>query len=306
MTAILQTRQLTKVVDGKILVRNANLEVQRGEIYGLLGPNGAGKTTIMKMITGIIRPTQGEIRLFGEAFSPNSYEVLKRMGSIIEYPIFYDRLTARKNLEIHCAYMGYEEKHAIDEALELVNLHGTDRKPVKDFSLGMKQRLGIARAIVTKPEFLLLDEPINGLDPSGIREMRSLFYMLSRDYGMSLIVSSHILNEIEQIADTIGIIKSGTLVEQVTMQDIRHQQAEYLELVTNNNKIAALMLEQQMGITTYTEQDGVIRIEQPGVAQSEVVKTLSLNGIEIESVTRKKRSLEDYFLQIIDGDEKSA
>jgi ABC-2 type transport system ATP-binding protein len=169
MTYILKTNQLTKSFKGKEVVSGVNMHVKKGEIYGFLGPNGAGKTTIMKMITNLIKPTSGEIEIFGEKLTETSFEVLKRMGTIIEYPIFYDNLTAKENLYFHCEYMGYYDKKSIDHAIELVKLHNIENKKVKEFSLGMKQRLGIARAISTKPELLVLDEPINGLDPIGIK-----------------------------------------------------------------------------------------------------------------------------------------
>ena len=196
------------------------MHVKKGEIYGFLGPNGAGKTTIMKMLTNLIKPTSGDIEIFGDKLTDTSYEVLKRMGTIIEYPIFYEKLTAKENLLLHCEYMGYYNKEAIDQALQLVYLTNIEDKPVKDFSLGMKQRLGIARAIMTKPELLILDEPINGLDPIGIKEMRDLFKMLCKEYGITILISSHILAEIEQIADTIGIINNGRLVEEISMENI--------------------------------------------------------------------------------------
>ena len=168
MKYIIKTNQLTKVFKGKEVISGVNMHVKKGEIYGFLGPNGAGKTTIMKMITNLIKPTSGEIEIFGEKLTDTSYEVLKRMGTIIEYPIFYEKLTAKENLLLHCEYMGYYDKHAIDHtwALHLANI---EDKKVKDFSLGMKQRLGIARAIMTKPELFFLDEPINGLTQLGLR-----------------------------------------------------------------------------------------------------------------------------------------
>ena len=177
---MIKTNHLTKSFKGKEVVSDVNMHVKKGEIYGFLGPNGAGKTTIMKMLTNLIKPTSGEIEILGEKLTNTSYELLKRMGTIIEYPIFYEKLTAKENLLLHCEYMGYYNKQAIDQALGLVHLTNIENKLVKDFSLGMKQRLGIASAIMTKPELLMFDEPINGLDPIGIKEMRDLFKMLSQ------------------------------------------------------------------------------------------------------------------------------
>lgn len=172
MKYTVQTNTLTKSFEGKTVVSNVSMNIKEGEIYGFLGPNGAGKTTIMKMLTNLVKPTEGSIEIFGEKLNANSHEVLRKIGNIIEYPFFYERLTAKENLEIHCEYLDYHNNQSIDEVLEMVNLSDTGIKKVKDFSLGMKQRLGIARAIITKPKLLILDEPINGLDPVGIREMR--------------------------------------------------------------------------------------------------------------------------------------
>lgn len=302
MTYIIQTNHLTKNYKGTTVVSNVNMHVKKGEIYGFLGPNGAGKTTVMKMIMNLIKPTSGEIIISGETVTPKSYEILKRMGSIIEYPVFYDKLTARENLELHSDYMGYYNKSAIDTALDMVQLKNFEGKAVKDFSLGMKQRLGLARAIITKPEILILDEPTNGLDPVGIKEFRNLFQMLSKDYGMTLLISSHILGEIEQIADTIGVIKDGTLVEEVLMETIRLQNTEYIELKTDDVKKASYVIKESLYITNFKILDDVtIRIYDMNTAQGKISKTLVLNGVLVESINKKDNTLEDYFLKMING-----
>ena len=302
MSYIIKTTQLTKVFQGKEVVSDVNMKVKKGEIYGFLGPNGAGKTTIMKMLTNLVKPTSGEIEIFGEKLTNTSYEVLKRMGSIIEYPVFYDRLTARENLDLHCEYMGYYDKKAIDAALDLVKLKNIEDKSVKDFSLGMKQRLGIARAIITKPELLILDEPINGLDPVGIKELRDLFQMLCREYGITMLISSHILGEIEQIADTIGVISEGKLIKEVSMDEIHEQNTEYIELVVNDVKKAFYVLDEILNLTNFKVVDELrFRIYDTGTSQSEISKTLILNGVIIEEINKKNHSLEDYFLTLING-----
>lgn len=297
MTYILQTNQLTKSYNGKQVVSGVDMHVKQGEIYGFLGPNGAGKTTIMRMITNLIKPTNGYIEIFGSNLTGTSVEVLKRMGTIIEYPIFYERLTARENLALHSEYMGYYDKKAIEEALELVKLHNIDNKKVKDFSLGMKQRLGIARAISTKPELLVLDEPINGLDPVGIKDLRELFKLLCREFGITLIVSSHILTEMEQMADTIGIIQHGRLVKEVTMKSINGQQTEYIEVSIQDVKKAVYVLEEKLKVRNYKlfgEQ--TIRIYDVDFTQSQLSKAFVLHDIGIDSITKKHSSLEEYFL----------
>ncbi|MEG0685581.1 MAG: ABC transporter ATP-binding protein, partial [Coprobacillus sp.] len=294
---LIKTNQLTKVFEGKEVVSGVNMHVKKGEIYGFLGPNGAGKTTIMKMLTNLVKPTSGEIEIFGERLTNTSYEVLKRMGVIIEYPIFYEKLTAKENLELHCEYMGYYDKAGIDRALDLVKLHNVDNKKVKDFSLGMKQRLGIARAISTKPELLILDEPINGLDPIGIKELRELFKILCKEYGITLLVSSHILAEMEQMADTIGVIQEGKLIKEVSMKDINGEQTEYIELKVLDIKKATYILDHKLGIKNYKiMNEHMIRIYEQTISQQEISKTLIMNDIEIESINKKHSSLEEYFL----------
>ena len=176
----------------------------------------------MKMIINLIKPTDGEILVFGKSINGNNFEILKRIGSIIENAYFYENLTAKENLELHCEYMGYHNKGRIQEVLNIVGLFNVDGKAVYNYSLGMKQRLAIARVIITQPEFLILDEPINGLDPEGVKEIRSLIKELNKKYGTTILISSHILSEIELIADRIGIIKNGKILKEVSMEFI-HQ-----------------------------------------------------------------------------------
>ena len=307
MAYISRISNLTKTFNDKEVISNVNMNIKKGEIYGFLGPNGAGKTTIIKMMTNLIKPTSGEIEMFGEKLTDSSYEVLKRIGSIIEYPIFYQKLTARENLELHCEYMGYYDAKAIDKALELVNLKDINSKAVKEFSLGMKQRLGIARAIVTKPELLILDEPINGLDPIGIKEIRNLFKMLCKEYGMTMLISTHILGEIEQIADTIGVINKGRLLEEVSMNAIREKTTDYIEVVAMDCKKTAYVLENHLNISNFRViENDIIRIYEDKVSQTDISKTLILNDVAIESINRKNSSLEDYFMNLLNGEVTNA
>lgn len=300
MEYILRTNNLTKVFKEKKVVSDVNMNIKKGEIYGFLGPNGAGKTTVMKLITNLIKPTSGEIEVFGEKLTNSSFEILKRMGTIIEYPVFYDKLTAEENLDLHLEYMGYHDKSAIGNVIDMVNLKNIEGKAVKDFSVGMKQRLGIARAIMTKPEFILLDEPINGLDPIGIKEFRNLFKMLSKEYGMTILISTHILAEIEQMADTIGVIDDGKLIEEVSMNSIRESNLEYIELKTNNIEKAAYVLENSLKMRNFKiMDDNIIRIYEVGISQSEILKNLVSKDIEVEAINRKTSSLEEHFLNIL-------
>ncbi len=304
MDYVVQTNGLTKTVKGKTLVSNVNLHIKKGEIYGFLGQNGAGKTTIMKMLTGLLIPSKGEILLFGKKLTETNKSGLKRVGSIIEYPIFFEHLTAMENLELHCEYLGYYDKKAITQALELVQLKGIEDKVVKDFSLGMKQRLGIVRAIITKPELIILDEPTNGLDPIGIKDMRDLIRMLNKEYGITFLLSSHILGEIEQIVDRVGVIQNGKLVNEVSLAEIRKQRADYIEIVTPDADRTAYLLEHELRISNMKiVGDRRVRIYDVTQSQSEITKILILHDIEIEEIQKHTSTLEDYFYRQIHGGE---
>lgn len=267
-----------------------------------MGPNGAGKSTIMKMLLNLVQPDSGDVFIWGERMGDKSFECLKRIGSIIENPYFYEKMTARENLELHCEYMGYHNHERIDEVLELVNLQNIDGKLVSYYSLGMKQRLAIARAVLSRPELLILDEPINALDPEGIKEMRLLFQRLNQDFGTTIFISSHILSEVEQIADRIGIITGGRLLKEVSIQDVHEYQAEYIEVNVDDVKQAACLLEQNGRCTHFTVvNDRIIRIYDTNVSGKDVSSLLVKNGIGLESIGRKENSLEDYFFQLTEG-----
>ena len=225
---ILKVRNVAKAFDGREMIHGMNLSVERGMIYGLLGVNGAGKTTTFKMITGLLRPDSGEIIFSGTSVSGQDKEFLREMGILIETPVFYEHLSARENLELHLQYMGCGVDK-IEEVLNRVGLQNTGRQPVSKFSLGMRQRLAIARAISHSPKLLVLDEPINGLDPVGIRQMRELFLSLARESGMTLLVSSHILSEIEHVADRVGVLVDGSIAQEVSMNEVRENCPEGLE-----------------------------------------------------------------------------
>lgn len=227
--AVIQIRNLNKAFNGKEIINKLNMTVEQGSIYGFLGANGAGKTTVFKLMTGLLQPLSGEIEILGMDLSVNQNEILRNSGTLIETPIFYDHISARENLEIHLAYIGLSySKEEIEQTLIKVGLLNLGNKPVSEFSLGMRQRLGIARAIIHRPKLLILDEPINGLDPVGIREMRDLFLNLIKE-GMTIIISSHILSEIEHVADTIGVLVNGNIVEEVSIKAIQQQYPDGLE-----------------------------------------------------------------------------
>lgn len=299
MSYILQTSHLSKVIDDRELVTDVNIHIKKGEIYGFLGPNGAGKTTVMKMITNLWKPTNGTVALFGEALEDTSYEVLKRMGSIIEFPTFYEHMSGKDNLQLHCEYMGYYNKGSVEEAMEMLDLADAANKPVKRYSLGMKQRLGIARAILCRPELVILDEPTNGLDPAGMKQIRDLFKMLCTEYGMTLMISSHLLPEIESIADTVGVIHHGKMMKEISMKEIAETNTEYIELVVEDMKKASYVLAEKMQLGNFKiVDDTIIRIYERGTTTQKISKELMMNDVEISSIIQHTETLEDYFLKI--------
>lgn len=299
MPYILQTNNLTKTIGGKDLVNRVSLHIKKGEIYGFLGPNGAGKTTVMKMITNLWKPTNGSIEIFGEILTPQSYEVLKRMGSIIEFPTFYNHMTGYENLRLHCEYMGYYKHGSIENALDMLDLTDAAQKPVKNYSLGMKERLGIARAILCKPELLILDEPTNGLDPAGMKQIRDLLKTLCEEYGITIMVSSHILSEIESIADTIGVINHGMMINEIGMKEIEKMSLAYIELTVANPKKAAYVLSEKLGLSNFKIiYNNKIRIYDQHISTQELSKAMALNDVEVTALGKQSETLEDYFLKM--------
>ena len=229
MENIVEIKELFKTIDKEEILSDINLQIAEGEIYGLLGPNGAGKTTLMKCMLSLLTITSGSIEIFGKNLQEHREEILSQVGSIIETPIFYENCTAKEILEIHAQYMGKNITELdIINTLRMVGLKNMTKK-VKEFSLGMRQRLGLARAFLTKPRLLILDEPINGLDPVGIQEIRNLLQLLSKEHGITILISSHILSEISQIADKIGVIKNGSMIEQVYMEELMKENIDLEE-----------------------------------------------------------------------------
>lgn len=302
MEYILKTTDLSKYYKNKKAVNGVNINVKKGDIYGFLGQNGAGKTTTIRMVMGLIKPTRGEVSLFGEKVLPGQHSHYGRIGSIIETAGFYPNLTAAENLEIHRRLMGVTNKNYLEEALELTGIADVRNKKVKGFSLGMKQRLGISRALLHRPELLVLDEPTNGLDPVGIKEIRKLILDLSVKRKITVFLSSHILSEIQQIATRIGIIHNGILVEEIEFETLKQKSRNYIELKINDDKKAAFLLEKSLGITDYKViEQGVIRVYERLNESAAFNRVLSENGLEISGMSVMNDTLEDYFLQLTGG-----
>lgn len=230
MKEIIRTQSLSKRYGETLVVKGINLSVMEGTIYGFCGPNGAGKSTTLKMLLGLVRPTEGEISILGRKMTAkNRIEILRQTGSLIESPSYYGHLTGRENLEILQGLLGVPKEN-VEEVLQIVRLHTQGKKKVSAYSLGMKQRLGLAAALLNFPKLLLLDEPTNGLDPAGIQEMRELIRSLPEKYGMTVVISSHLLSEIDQIVDDIGIIAGGKLRYQGSLTKLHeHDRTKTLE-----------------------------------------------------------------------------
>ena len=302
MENILQTYNLTRKYGTTSVVDNINMNIKKGEIYGFLGRNGAGKTTTLRMIMGLISPTKGEYELFGKKMGDR--EVFGRIGAIIETPGFYPNLTARENLDIHRRLMGIPNKEYVDEALEIVGLTNYDikKKKVKKYSLGMKQRLGVARALLHKPELLILDEPTNGLDPVGIKEMRETMLDLNKKKEITILVSSHILGEIQQLATKIGIIHKGKLLEEIDYKNFEKKNRHYINLRVNNDKKAVTILEKSMNIKDYeVTEPNKIRIYEMLDKSNDVAKKMISEGIDVYEVNVMNDTLEDYFVRLTVG-----
>jgi bacitracin transport system ATP-binding protein len=299
---VIETNGLTKIFDEQNAVNDVSLRIKSGEIYGLLGRNGAGKTTIMKMLLGLTSITSGNAFLFGMPLEKNQKELYPRIGSIIETPGFYPNLTGYENLKYFAKLKGMKSKNAVENALEFVNLPYKDKKLFSEYSLGMKQRLGIANAIMNDPELLILDEPTNGLDPIGIAEIRGFVKELSMQKGKTVLISSHQLSEIEQIADTIGIIHHGILLEECSMNDIANTNRKHICISVTDVKKASLILEQDFALTDYlTFEPDIIRIFDLSVDTKRINRAFIDAGIDVAAIYINADNLEDYFKSITGG-----
>ena len=300
---VIETRDITKVYGEQTVVNKVNLHVQKGRIYGLLGRNGAGKTTIMKMILGLTAITSGEVDVFGKNIKGNERRIYPRIGAIIETPGFYPNLTGTENLEIFAKLRGTAQPNAVKEALDVVGLPYRDKKLFSKYSLGMKQRLGIANAILHDPELLILDEPTNGLDPIGIAEMRNFILSLSKERGKTILISSHILSEIAMLADDIGIIHGGVLLEESSFAALERKNRKYIQIQVSDPKRATLVLEQQFGLRQYEiEDDACIRLYDTDADIAAINKALMLENIAVISSQMCNDSREDYFKKVTGGE----
>ncbi|PES77252.1 bacitracin ABC transporter ATP-binding protein [Bacillus cereus] len=301
MKYILETSNLVKIYESNAVVDSISLHIEKGKIYGLLGENGAGKTTTIRMIMGLLKPTSGDVYIFGNKLDINNRSFLGNIGAIIEYPGFYGNLSANDNLKISSNYMGVKDSKAIDRVLNIVNLQNVQHQKVKNFSLGMKQRLGIARSLLHNPDLLLLDEPTNGLDPAGIKEIRELLIELAKEHQKTILVSSHILSEVQQLADNIGIIHEGRLLEESSMNKLEDKFEKYIRIKVNNINKCIEILKENVKHLDYRFSNTDILINHFEGNTAELNKLLNLAGIDVYEIVTVKQTLEDYFMQITGG-----
>lgn len=301
--SIIETKNLTKQYGEQKSVANLNIHVKKGRIYGLLGRNGAGKTTIMKMLLNLTQPTSGEVQIFGKSIQGNERKILPRIGSLIEAPGFYPNLTGTENLKIFARLRGVSKRSAIKDALEVVELPYGDKKLFSQYSLGMKQRLAIALSIMHDPELLILDEPINGLDPIGIAEVRSFIRELCDTSGKTILISSHILSEIALLVDDIGIIDHGVLLEEKSLAKLEEKNGKYIHFIVSNTTQAAIIIERNFGAKNFTvEDDHSLRLYDNNFSVAALNRNFIENGLEVSEVHTCEETLEDYFKRITGGE----
>ena len=300
---VIETKNLTKQYGTQKSVADLNIHVRQGRIYGLLGRNGAGKTTTMKMLLGLTQPTSGEVTIWGKPLRTNEKKLLPRIGSLIESPGFYPNLTATENLRIFATLRGVPNRNAIKNALDLVGLPYKDKKLFSQYSLGMKQRLAIALAIMHDPELLILDEPINGLDPIGIAEVRSFIRDLCTERGKTILISSHILSEIALLADDIGIIDHGALLEEESLAELEAKSSRHIRFTVSSTTQAARILERNFHETQFIIQDDYkMRLHNLDIPVGEIVTAFVENGLTVSEAYVCEESLEDYFKRVTGGE----
>lgn len=299
MEEVLVTRGLTKVYRGKRVVNGVNMSVERGDIYGFIGKNGAGKTTLMKMVCGLARVSEGSFELFGSA---DIGAGRRKVGCVIEQPALYPGMSARENLTYYSKMQGCEKITDMDGILRLVGLADTGKLKAKRFSLGMRQRLSIAVALLGEPEFLVLDEPINGLDPSGIREVRELLLRLHQEKKVTILISSHILGELGKIATKYGIINDGQLLEEFTTEEMEERFTGGLCLQVDDVGKACEILEKQCGIRQYkVQEDAVIQVRDKWEDAAAINERLVTGGVRVSRLVEEKQDMEMYFVKKMGG-----
>ena len=304
MSEIIRTNNISKNYGSFTALRDMNITIKKGDIYGLVGNNGAGKTTFLRILTGQSQPTSGTFELFGKSGEKELQRARRRTGAIIEQPCFYPKLTVGKNLEYYRIQRGIPGKDSVDRALEAVNILEAKNKKFSDLSLGMKQRVGLALAMMGEPELLILDEPINGLDPSGIIEIRNLILKLNKENNVTIIISSHILSELSNIATSYGFLNKGVLVEQLTAKELEDKCTSYIEVKVDNPKKLCAVIEEKLGYKNYKVLPGNVIHLFEGIKEPEKVSKLAFeNAMALKEITQKMIKLEDYYMSLVGGND---
>ena len=304
MSEIIRTNNISKNYGSFTALRDMNITIKKGDIYGLVGNNGAGKTTFLRILTGQSQPTSGTFELFGKSGEKELQRARRRTGAIIEQPCFYPKLTVGKNLEYYRIQRGIPGKDSVDRALEAVNILEAKNKKFSDLSLGMKQRVGLALAMMGEPELLILDEPINGLDPSGIIEIRNLILKLNKENNVTIIISSHILSELSNIATSYGFLNKGVLVEQLTAKELEDKCTSYIEVKVDNTKKLCAVIEEKLGYKNYKVLPGNVIHLFDGIKEPQKVSKLAVeNGMALKEITQKMIKLEDYYMSLVGGND---
>lgn len=298
--SILKATNISKIYGEHKALDKVSIEIKRGMIYGLIGENGAGKSTFMRTIMGLITIDEGNIELFGETGAKRLQYARRKMGQSIETPALYPELTARENLRVQAANGGVGERE-IDDLLRLMNLKDTGKKKAKNFSLGMRQRLAIATTLITNPEFLILDEPTNGLDPLGIVEMREIIQRLVTERGITVLLSSHLLDELSQVATHYGILHDGKLIRELSKEELARETRRYIELETSEIQKAVVVLD-ELGIKDYEVVNGnEMNIYERLEDVATINRSLVLADVNVSRIGTTRQKLEDYFLQLTGG-----
>jgi ABC-2 type transport system ATP-binding protein len=298
---VFKSNNITKMHGKQKALDNISLNIKKGDVYGFVGKNGAGKTSMIRIILGLSFSDSGEIELFGESNNENINLARNKIGSLIEKPIFYGNMTAIENLELIKIQRGLSDSNYIYKVLKLVNLHSTGRKKAKDFSLGMKQRLGIAMALLSKPDLLILDEPINGLDPIGIKEIRELLIKLNKEQGTTILISSHILSELTQLVTQYGFINEGKLIQEISSNDLHKICRDYIHLKVSNISSISEVFKNQLNINDYEIcTDNIIKVYEKTHLEN-LSLILAKYNIAIYELFTKEESLEEYFSRLVGG-----
>lgn len=299
---VIEVRNLTKTYGKLKALDNVSLRVPKGQIYGLVGKNGAGKTTLMRVLSNQTIGEQGEVSLFGEGTPAGLNTMRRRTGTMIEIPSFYPFLSARENLEYYRRQRGIAGSGCVDEVLEMVELSHADKKKFKNFSLGMKQRLGLALALMNHPELLILDEPVNGLDPEGIVQFRNILLKMNREYDVTILISSHILAELQNLATHYTFMDSGKIIQDISEKELSAISREHIELKVDSAEKASAVLEQSLGCVSYEVLPGnIVRVYELLGQPDVIAETLVKNNVRLFGIKETQTNLEDYFIELIGG-----